>query len=155
MSSLLATVRPDSQTLPLLVHVLGAMVLVGGLLTGASSLAFARGDAGLLRLGYSSLLAAALPGWLAMRIGAEWIYSEQGWPDLPDTVDEPTWLGIGYVLADVGGLFLLASLIIGGIGIRRLGTSTGEGLLRVTLVLAVILLAAYVVAAWAMAGKPG
>jgi hypothetical protein len=51
MIDLLATVRPDEENLPLLVHVLGATVLVGGLLTGASALAFARGDVKFLRLG--------------------------------------------------------------------------------------------------------
>ena len=44
MTSVLAAIRPDSWNFPLFVHVLGAMILVGGLLTGASALAFARGD---------------------------------------------------------------------------------------------------------------
>ena len=73
----LASIRPDEQNLPLLLHVLGAMILVGGLLTGAAALAFARGEPKSLRLGYWSLLAVALPGWILMRIGAQWIYSEQ------------------------------------------------------------------------------
>ena len=54
------------------------MILVGGLLTGASTLAFARGDARLLRLGYWTLLAVALPGYVVMRIGAEWLYLKEG-----------------------------------------------------------------------------
>ena len=40
--TVLALIRPDSWEFPLFLHVLGAMVLVGGLLTGASSLASAR-----------------------------------------------------------------------------------------------------------------
>ena len=76
MSSVIAAVRPDSWNFPLLVHVLGAMILVGGRLTGASALAFARGDARFLRLGYWALLLVALPGYIVMRIGAQWIYSE-------------------------------------------------------------------------------
>ena len=80
------------------------MILVGGLVTSASALVHARGDAGTLRLGYWALLAISLPGWLLMRIGAQWIYSEQGWDDLSDEVDEPAWLGIGYIVADLGGL---------------------------------------------------
>jgi hypothetical protein len=48
----------------------------------------------------------------------------------------------------------LISLIVGGIGVYRLREGKGAGLLKATLVLALILLAAYVVAAWAMAGKP-
>jgi len=153
MIALLASIRPDDQNFPLFVHVLGAMILVGGLLTAAGTLAWSRGDVASLRLGYRTLLAVALPGWIVMRIGAEWIYSKEGWDDLPDSA-QPTWLGIGYLLADLGGLILLVSLIVGGIGVYRLREGMGAGLLRATLVLSLILLAAYVVAVWAMAGKP-
>jgi hypothetical protein len=151
--SVLAVVRPDSWNFPLFLHVLGAMILVGGLLAGASALAFARGDARLLRLGYWSLVAVSLPGWVLMRIGAGWIYSKEHWDDVPDKF-RPAWLGIGLVIADLGGLILLVSLIAGGIGVRRLREGKGSGLLKVTLVLSLVLLAAYVVAVWAMAGKP-
>jgi hypothetical protein len=153
MTGVLAVVRPDSWNFPLFVHVLGAMILVGGLLTTAGVLAWARGDVPSLRLGYRSMLAIAFPGWIVMRIGAEWIYSKEGWDDVPDS-DQPTWLGIGYILADAGGLILLVSLILGGIGVYRLREGKGSGLLKATLTLSLILLAAYVVAVWAMAGKP-
>jgi hypothetical protein len=153
MIGLVAAIRPDEQNFPLFVHVLGAMILVGGLLTTAGTLAWARGDVPSLRLGYRTLLAVALPGWIVMRIGAQWIYSEEGWDDLPDSA-QPTWIGIGYLLADLGGLILLVSLIVGGIGVYRLREGKGAGLLRATLILSLILLAAYVVAVWAMAGKP-
>jgi hypothetical protein len=151
--SVLALVRPDDWNFPLLVHVLGAMILVGGLLTGASALAFARGDTRSLRLGYWSLLAVALPGWIVMRIGAQWIYNKEGWDDRPEA-QEPAWLGVGYVTADVGGLILLISLILGGVGVYRLRAGRSAGLLKATLVLSLVLLAAYVVAVWAMSGKP-
>jgi hypothetical protein len=150
--SVLAAVRPDSWNFPLFVHVLGAMILVGGLLTGASSLAFARGDVRFLRLGYRSLLAVALPGWVLMRIGAEWIASREGWTK--KGAPSPTWLDIGFLLAGAGGLILLVSLVAGGIGIRRMRSGQGAGLLKGTLVLSIVLLGAYVVAVWAMAGKP-
>jgi hypothetical protein len=150
--TIVATVRPDSWNFPLFLHVLGAMILVGGLLAGASSLALARGDVRFLRLGYRSLLAVALPGWLLMRIGAEWIASREGWN--AKGVPTPTWLNIGFILADAGGLILLVSLIVGGVGVRRLRAGQGATLLKTTLVLSVVLLAAYVVAVWAMAGKP-
>lgn len=151
--SVLAAIRPDSWNFALLVHAFGAMVLVGGLLTCASALAFAKGDAKLLRFGYFSLLAIALPGWILMRIGAAWIYSKEHWDDVPDKF-QPTWLGIGFILAEGGGLLLLISLIVGGIGVRKVRNGGGAGLLKATLVLSVVLLAAYVVAVWAMAGKP-
>jgi hypothetical protein len=152
--SVLAAIRPDSWNFPLFLHVVGATILVGGLVTGASALAFARGEARLLRLGYWSLLAVSLPGWIVMRIGAGWIYSKEGWDDLPEGVDEPAWLGIGYLAADLGGLILFLSLIVGGVGVYRMREGKGSGLLKVTLVLSLVLLAAYVIAAWAMAGKP-
>ena len=66
----------------------------------------------------------------------------------------PTWLDIGFISADLGGVILLLALVVGGIGTYRLCTGKGAGLLRTTLVLSTILLAAYVVAVWAMAGKP-
>jgi hypothetical protein len=153
MSTLFATVRADDQNLPLFVHVLGATILVGGLLTAATILVLARGDARSLRLGYWTLLAVSFPGWI-MRIGAQWIYSEQGWDDLPEDFEEPAWLGIGYFAADLGGLILLVSLVVGGIGVYRLRADKGSGLLRATMILSLVLVAAYVVAAWAMAGKP-
>lgn len=152
--SIVAAVRPDSQVIPLLVHVFGAMTLVGGLLAGSSVLAFARNDARFLRLGYWSLLILALPGWVVMRVGAQWIYSEEGWDDLPEGVDEPGWITTGAVIADLGGVILLVSLAVGGFGVYRLREGKGSALLKVTLLLSLVLLAAYVVAAWAMTGKP-
>jgi hypothetical protein len=68
------------------------MILVGGLLTDASVLGFARGEATMLRLGYWALLTVSLPGWVLMRVGAEWIYAREGWDDLPEGVDDPGWL---------------------------------------------------------------
>jgi hypothetical protein len=152
--SVLAAVRPDSWDFPLFLHVLGAMILVGGLVTGASALGFARGDARSLRLGYWSLLVVSLPGWVLMRVGAEWIYSKEGWDDLPEGVDDPVWLNIGAITADAGGLILLVSLVTGGVGVYRMRKGKGAGLLKATLVLSLVLLAAYMVAVWAMAGQP-
>ena len=151
--SVIASVRPDSWNFPLFLHVLGATILVGGVLTGGSMLAFAKGDAKLLRLGYWSLLAVSLPGYVLMRIGAQWIASKEGLDDLPDD-QVPDWLDIGYLVADAGAAVLLIALVVGGIGVYRLREGKGAGLLKVTMVLSFVILAAYVVAAWAMAGKP-
>jgi hypothetical protein len=149
--SLLAAIRPDDWNFPLFVHVLGAMILVGGTLTAASALAFARGEERLLRLGYWSLLAVALPGYIVMRIGGQWIYSEEGLDDAPI---EAAWTGIGFVVADAGALLLLIALVTGGIGVYRLRSGGGTRLLNVSMVISVLLLAAYVVAIWAMSAKP-
>ena len=151
--NVVALIRPDGWNFPLFLHVLGAMVLVGGLLAGAATLGFARGEARFLKLGYWTLLAVSLPGWVLMRIGAGWISSKEGWDDLPDEL-VPTWLTIGFFVADLGGLILFVSLIVGGTGVYRLRQGKGSGLLRTTMVLSLVLLAAYLVAAWAMAGKP-
>jgi uncharacterized membrane protein YhaH (DUF805 family) len=154
MTSVLAAMRPDSWSFPLFVHVLGAMILVGGLLAGASVLAFARGDVRSLRLGYWTLLLVAFPGYIVMRIGAQWIYSESVYDDLPEGVDDPAWIGIGFIVADVGALLVLIALILGGIGVRRLRDGKGTGLLKAAMVIAWIVLAAALVAVWAMSGKP-
>jgi hypothetical protein len=151
--SVIALMRPDEYNFPLLVHIVGATILVGGILTSGTALAFAKGDAKLLRLGYWSLLAVALPGYLVMRIGAQWIYTKENWDDVPDDLI-PAWLDIGFIVADAGAPVLLIALVLGGIGVYRMREGKGAGLLKVTMVLAFILLAAYVVAAWAMAGKP-
>jgi hypothetical protein len=150
--SALATIRPDSWNFPLFLHVLGAMILVGATLTGASTLAFARGDTRMLRLGYWSLLAVGLPGYILMRIGAEWTASKEGFND--EGVSAPTWLDTGYFIADAGLLVFLIALIVGGIGVYRLRTGRGAGLLTGTMVLSLLLLAAFIVAIWAMSGKP-
>jgi hypothetical protein len=148
--AILAIPRPGSWDFPLFVHVLGAMILVGGLVTATSALAFARGDVRLLRLGYWSLLAVSLPGYVIMRIGAQWVASK-GWDDVDPA---PTWLDIGYIVADAGALLLIIALIVGGIGMRQLRQGKGQGLLKASLIIAVLILAAAVVAIWAMAGKP-
>ena len=151
--SMLAAIRPDSWNFPLLVHAAGAMLLVGGLLTGASLLTFARGSERMLRLGSYTLLAVALPGYVVMRIGAQWIYSKEGWDDLPDSA-VPTWIDIGFIVADLGALLVLIALVVGGIGVRRLRSGGGSGLLKAAMVIAWLVLAAALVAVWAMAGKP-
>ena len=150
--SVVAAIRPDDWNFPLFVHVLGAAVLVGGLAAAGGALASGR-DAKFLRLGYWSLLLVALPGWLVMRIGAQWIASKEGLDDLPEGA-EPQWLSIGWFVADLGGAALLLSLVLGGVGVYRLRAGKGSGLLKAALILAVVLLAAYLVAVWAMAGKP-
>ena len=148
----LASIRPDSWNFPLFLHVFGAMLLVGATLTSASVLAYARGDARLLRLGYWTLLAVGLPGYLVMRIGAEWIADKWGLNE--EGAEEPAWIGIGYAVADAGLLVLAIALVVGGVGVYRLRSGRGAGLLMGTLGLTLILLFAYVVAIWAMSGKP-
>ncbi len=152
---MLATVRPHSWDLAVFVHVAGAMILMGGLVTaaGAGIVGWRDTAATLRRLSALTLFADALPGWIIMRVGAEWAYSKEGWDDLPDKL-QPTWLSIGYITADGGGIVLLVALILGGIGVRRARSGGGAGVLRASTVLAAFLIAVYVVSVWAMGGKP-
>ena len=151
--TMLASIRPDDINVPLFVHVFGAMVLVGGLVTavGAGIIGWRDETPDLRRFAYKILLAVVLPGYIVMRIGAEWTYAKEHLDDLPE---DPTWIGIGYITADLGALLLLIALIVGGIGLRRSRSGGGGGLLKASSVIATLLLAAYVVAVWAMGGKP-
>jgi hypothetical protein len=151
----LAVVRQHSWDLAVFVHVLGAMTLVGGLVTAAAAGIIGWRDSGgaLRRLSALTLFAVAFPGWIVMRVGAQWAYSTEGWDKVPSKF-QPTWLGIGYFTADIGGIILLIALVLGGIGIRRNRTGGGAGLLRASTALAAILIAVYVVSVWAMGGKP-
>jgi len=154
----LAAIRPDDWNLPLLLHVGGAMLLVGGLVTAVaaqalgwrpSASAAARTYA---RLAFRSLLVVALPGWILMRGAAQRIASKEGF----DGGDDPAWLVIGYITSEGGGVLLLASIVLAGLGARRLRATAGEtsGLGRVAGVLTAILVLAYVVTIWAMTTKP-
>jgi hypothetical protein len=152
---LLAAIRPDDQSFALLLHLVGATVVFGALLASATSLLLARGDTRLLRLGYFSLLLVGLPGLILLRLAGEWLYRQQNWNNLPEQFDQPAWLGIGFIVADWGGILFLLALVLGGVGVHRLRNGKGgTGLLRATMVIALILIVAYIVAVWAMTGKP-
>ena len=152
MPDLLATIRPDAISIALFVHITGAVILVGGLFSAGLALAIGwRENAErYLRFGWRALAFVAVPGWFVMRIGAEWTRHKE---HLDDGLD-PTWLGIGYVTADLGGALLLIAVICGGLGVRRLSNGGGAGLLKVSTVLSIGLVLTYLVTVWAMAGKP-
>ena len=151
--TVLAAVRPDDVNVALLVHVLGAMVLVGAVVTAATAgiVGWRDETGGLRRLSYKTLLFVALPAFIVMRIGAEWVYSKEQLDELPE---DPGWIGIGFITSDLGGLLLVVALVLGGIGLRRSRTGGGTGLLQASSVIATLLVALYVVAVWAMGAKP-
>jgi hypothetical protein len=152
---MLAIVRPDAWNFPLLLHVGGAMALVGSLMLGVMALllSWRNGEAALVRLGYRALLFLALPSYVVMRVGAEWIASKE---DLTDS--NATWIGLGFSIADIGAGVLLIAIILSVLAMRqRASADAGTGgvaLGRWTAVLAAILVVAYLVAVWAMATKP-
>jgi hypothetical protein len=156
--TVLAATRPTEWDFPLFLHVLGAAILVGGLLTavGMQVLAWSRRGPGDLvaysRGGFWALLTVALPGWVLMRFAAEWIRSKEGW----NGDNDPSWLGVGYLVADVGFIVLLLTILLAGFGVRRVRRpgATANTLGRIATPFATILLIAYLVAVWAMTAKP-
>jgi hypothetical protein len=154
--SMLAAIRPDDWNFPLLLHVLGASLLVGGLTAAVTSfwLGWSRDSVTLSRLGFRSLLLVAFPAWWLMRIPGQWIASKEGFDG---ESEEPAWLGIGYITAEAGGLLILISLILTGLGVRRMRSAEpprSSVMVRIGTVLVTIVLAAYVIAIWAMTAKP-
>ena len=146
-------IRPDDWNLPLLIHVLGAMMLVGALvLAGAAmALAWRNGSAPLARLSYRALLLGAIPSWILMRAGAEWIASKE---DLTADSDL-SWISIGFTTADAGIVVLLVATLCAGLALRRARRNEGAaGLGRASAVLVSLLVVAYVVVIWAMTTKP-
>ena len=143
-------IRPSSFDFPLYLHVAGAMVLFGVALTTVivSLAGWRRSDsAPLRRVGFWAPLAVGVPSYFAMRGGAQWIYSKEGFSGDND----PTWIGIGFGIADAGLLLLL--LTIGfAFWWRRSGKAAPA---RVVAVLSSLYLVALTVAMLAMSGKWG
>jgi hypothetical protein len=153
----LAVTRDPDVNFPLFLHVLGASALVGALLVVAAAilLGWRRAEADdaavLTRFGLRALFFAVVPAYVVMRVGAQWTEAAE---DLPEVVEDSAWLGIGYVTADAGALLIIVSGVLAGIGLRRLRSGRGLGFGRAVGIIAVVLLAAYLVAMWAMTAKP-
>ena len=148
-------IRPDSWNVPLFVHVAGAMVVTAAAVAAIGALVLAwraTGEhrAALTRFAFRTLLFAGIPAWFVMRIGAEWIYSKEYSGD-----NDPSWVGIGYAIAEPSGLLILIATILTYLGARRLRSGGGGGgMAKVATVLAMIAVAFFVVAIWAMTTKP-
>jgi len=149
---LIAIVRPDAWNLPLLLHVLGAMLMVGSLVLAGSSLlvAWRDGSAAMVRLGYRALLMGAVPSWILMRAGAEWIASKEGLEN-----SNASWIGIGFSTADGGAALIIIATVLAGLGMRRARRREGSNAFsRVSVVLVAVLVVAYAITVWAMTTKP-
>jgi phage shock protein PspC (stress-responsive transcriptional regulator) len=146
--TVIAMIRPDGWKLPLFLHILGAMVLVGGLVLAATYLfgAWRQGDAAVLRSGFRALLIGVIPGWLVMRIAAEWILSKEHLENA-----KLSWVDIGFSVAEPGLLLIIIATVLAGMAARRGSSGTG---VRVAAVLVGVLVVAYLVAIWAMTTKP-
>ena len=153
----LLIIRPDDWNVPLLLHVGGAMVMCGALVVAAATLLLAVRSSGddrvsLARFSFRILLIGVLPAYIVMRGAAEWIYSKEGFSGDND----PGWIGIGYITSDLGLLLIIISTVLAGLAARRIRTNPdGPSVMtRISMALTFILIAAYVVAVWAMTTKP-
>jgi hypothetical protein len=134
---------------PLFVHVLGATLLFGSLLAvttvGFASLRIVEHGPLLRRLAFTIMLAGVWPSYILMRIGAQWVLSHEGL----DNDDAPGWVGVGFIVSDLGILVLLVLTLLGWLGLRR--PRVGAWFAG----LAAIYLVALGVAVFAMSAKPG
>ena len=151
MIGLLAVIRPDSWNFPLLVHVFGATLLVGAVTAAVGTLLLTPGGggdpAGLRRFAFRVLLFVGLPAYILMRGGAAWIYDKEG---LGDARDDPAWIGIGFITAEVGAVVFLVALVCAWLAVRN----SSERLGKIAGILGAVLLVAWVIAIWAMGAKP-
>lgn len=148
---MLAIVRADSVNFPLLVHVAGAMLLVGTLVAAVAAVILARSDsgAGLQRLAYRTLLAGAIPAFILMRVGAEWVKSKE------HASDDAAWIGIGYGVSDLSLLLLIVATVLAGLALRRARRGGRPGALGgVSAAIVSLLILGYGIAIWAMTTKP-
>lgn len=145
---MIATIRPDSWNFPLFLHVLGAVLLFGGVASiSVLSVAGLRAQehARLLRsVAFWTTLVLVWPSFVLMRAAAQWILSREGLDK-----DTPDWVNVGFVVSDAGVLVLLVLTLLGWLSLRRRGAAPWfAGLSCVYLV-------ALGVAWFAMSGKPG
>lgn len=147
---MIAAIRPHAWDVPLFLHVLGAMVLVGAVLAVVVlALAAWRQPtlAVLARSSFWTLLVAAVPAYVVMRGAGQWIYSKEGFSGS----DDPTWLGIGFLAGDLGLLLLLVTT-----GIAFWWMRSGKAVAgRLVAGLSCVYLALLTVAWLAMSGKWG
>jgi hypothetical protein len=148
----IAAIRPDSWNIALLLHVGGAMVMVGALVLAVAALvgAWRSGSPDTVRLGYRALLYGALPAWVVMRAAAQWILSKEGLENA-----SLSWTDIGFFTSEGGLLFIIIATVLAGLALRRVGRGDGLGAgVRVATVITGLLVAVYVVSIWAMTTKP-
>ncbi len=93
---------------PLFLHVLGAMALFGSILATVilSVVAWRKPGLAFLRRATFWALVSGIPAYVVLRIGAQWIYSNEGFSGH----DDPAWIGIGFAVSDAGLLLLLAAI---------------------------------------------
>jgi hypothetical protein len=145
---MLAALRPHPVDLPLFLHIVGATMLFGALVTVAMLAVVARrrpGPERLARAAFGILLALAVPAWVLMYTAGSWTKSKE---HLPDTVH---WIQVPRSIGDSGFVVLLLLTGIAFSWSRRPG---GSWQARSLVVLSALYLAALGVAWWVMTAKP-
>ena len=144
---------------PLFLHVFGATVLVGAIATVAfvtwASLRRPPEQAQLLRrMVFWSMVLVAWPGWLAMRIAGQWVLSLDLYSGIEDA--DPGWLGVGFIVGDLGVLVLAISTILAWFAYRRTAPERPKPVTAPILAgLTTLYLVALAVAWFTMSAKPG
>ena len=151
---LVAVVRPASWNWVLFLHIGGAMVTLASLVVALYAIRIARerGDQPATGFAFAVLSRATLPAYVVMRVFAQILESREHLDK-----HSPSWIGIGFGVSDFGLVALIVALVLTRVMLRRTraGTSVqGAAGLRIAGALAAILVAAYVVAIWAMTTKP-
>jgi hypothetical protein len=144
----LAAIRPDEWELPLFLHVLSALVLMGAVTLALLALAggWRSGSAESARLAFRTLLYAVIPAWIVMRLTAEWLLDEEGLEDA-----DLAWIEIGFITAEPTFLLLVIATVIAWRRTKADGPSVAG---RIATGLVAFTLIAYLVALWAMTTKP-
>ena len=132
---------------PLFLHILGAMLTWGAVLT-ATILAFVawkRPDAAFLRKATLRALLVGIPAYVLLRVFAQIIYSDE------DYAKDPTWVGIGFMASDIGLLLFLIA-----IGFAVWWTRSGKAVAgRIVACISAVYLVLLTLAMLAMSGKWG
>lgn len=138
--------RPGSWNLPLFLHVVGATVV-----TGATAAAFVCAVSEprfpwLRPILARTLLLVTFPAWILMRAGG-------AWEDSRSTIGNgSTWLGIGYIVGDLGFVLLIVACVFAAVAVRRPQRTWPP---RVVAIITGVYFLALLVAMFAMTGKPG
>ena len=150
-----AIIRADELNLPLFLHVLGALALIGTLAVAIALLISAHRHPSVdtLRQAFRALTLGVIPAWVLLRGSAEWIADKEGFNE----VDEPPdWIGVGYITTDLGLVLIVISTVLAWLSLRkaREGEAGGSARMRVATGLITLLVVLNVVALWAMTTKP-
>ncbi|MGH2923427.1 MAG: hypothetical protein ACRDKH_05295 [Solirubrobacterales bacterium] len=147
----LAAIRPNEWELPLFLHVLSALVLIGAVVLALLALmGIWRGGPGAWRYTYLTISWVALPAWIVLRLTSEWILDKEGLQDA-----ELEWIDIGFSIAEPTFLLLIIAAVIARVkkGQAEDGAAPGWGG-RIATGLVSTCLLGLLFALWAMTTKP-